>query len=192
MSAVSRIVSISSMTSPWRNTPLARAGLRPIAPTTRNLPPDCLTCRPMPTLPMCSSALRPSTHCRTRSGDATAKSTASGKPFSPSIRTWNMQCFAPPIPEPFRTSGLVADLRGCKFSEGFFYVCRQRQQCSHEIIERVRRAHSCRYVSHRPTTGPRYEAFSDGNERLVDRVLPLSLQQSITGEFVGISTNETH
>ncbi len=120
MAAVSRIVSISSMKSPWRNRPLACAGLRLSAPTTRNLPPDCLTCRPMPTLPMCSSALRPSTHCRTRSGDATAKSTASGKPFSPSIRTWNMQCFAPPIPEPFRTSGLVADLRGCKFSKRVF------------------------------------------------------------------------
>lgn len=49
---VRAIVSIASMTSPLQNRPLAAAGLSLIAPTTMNLPPGCLICSPMPTLPM--------------------------------------------------------------------------------------------------------------------------------------------
>ncbi len=104
-------VSIASMISPVQNCLLAADGLPSTAPSAKNLPPDCLTCKPIPTLPMCSSVLRPLTHCRTIPGVAAAKSTDCGGPLWPSRRTWKMQCAAPPMPASVKVLGSVAALQ---------------------------------------------------------------------------------
>ena len=105
-------VSTASITSPGRNSRHMADGLPSVARSATNLPPDCFTCRPIPTLPMCCSMLSPFTHCRTIAGLTAAKSTLWCVSLSHSSRTWKMQCFAPPMPASVKVCWSVTALRG--------------------------------------------------------------------------------